>query len=84
MGSNYDTYITQSWFSQETVVPSGAESAVAPEEVLPEDLPETMSVVGIDDNIHPKPLQQVIDEVCIHRTCTIHMYIIMISNPALN
>ncbi len=58
---------------QQNVVPC-AESAVAPEEVLPDELPESMSVVGIDDNIHPKPLQQVIDEVChahIHSTLRI-------------
>lgn len=30
---------------------------------LPETLPDEMNVIGVDDNIHPKSLQQAIEEV---------------------
>ena len=33
------------------------------EEELPEKLPDEMSVIGVDDNIHAKSLQQAIEEV---------------------
>ena len=33
---------------------------------LPDRLPEEMSVIGVDDNIHSKSLQQAIEEVSIH------------------
>ena len=33
---------------------------------VPDQLPKVMSVVGIDDNIHPKSLQRVIDEVSMY------------------
>ena len=37
---------------------------------LPDRLPEEMSVIGVDDNIHSKSLQQAIEEVSIHvSTC---------------
>lgn len=37
--------------------------SVADEGDLKKELPEVMNVIGVDDNIHPKSLQQVIDEV---------------------
>ena len=45
------------------------------DEELPEELPESMSVVGVDDNIHTKSLQQVIDEVSVRSKFTRCMHV---------
>ena len=40
-------------------------------EKVPEKLPDEMSVIGVDDNIHPKSLQQAIEEVSLRgERCT--------------
>ncbi len=50
---------------------------VPKEEPLPEELPESICVVGIDDNIHSKALQRVIDQV---RSKYHYLYIIIIAH----
>jgi hypothetical protein len=41
----------------------GSEQGEATGEELPEKLPDEMNVIGVDDNIHSKSLQQAIEEV---------------------
>ena len=39
------------------------------EGAVTKELPEVMNIIGMDDNIHPKSLQQAIDEVGQHCLC---------------
>ena len=41
----------------------GSEQGEATGEELPKNLPDEMSVIGVDDNIHSKSLKQAIEEV---------------------
>ena len=43
----------------------GSEQGEATDQELPEKLPDEMSVIGVDDNIHSKSLQQAIEEVSV-------------------